>query len=350
VIAIPSLAITILQTSAGATLSQINSRNLNDQSLGICRSALGHTQSWRIASHSLDCGATVIDFGVHTTGGILAGQNLARICLADRAKVTVHPADSSIGPWPLIQVYTEDPVNACMASQYAGWPLQIEGFFAMGSGPMRAKRGREPVLEALQVTDDSEYAIGVLECDQLPDCKVARLVAEECKVEPSKVFLCVAPTRSIAGTVQVVARSVETSLHKLFELGFPLEAVVHGHGSAPLPPPALDFVDGIGRTNDAILYGSHVTLWVDSNDSTIESVGAKVPSSHSKDHGRPFAETFRGYNCDFYKVDPGLFSPAMITIINLKSGRSWRWGKIRPDLLRQSFGEVYHNDGSSVLD
>ncbi|MCU0718831.1 MAG: methenyltetrahydromethanopterin cyclohydrolase [Pirellula sp.] len=322
-------------------MSQINSKNLNDQSLGICRSALGHTQSWRIASHTLNCGATVIDFGVHSTGGVLAGQNLARICLADRAKVTVHPADSLLGPWPLIQVYTEDPVNACMASQYAGWPVQAEGFFAMGSGPMRAKRGREPVLESLKIVDESEYAVGVLECDTLPDCKIASLVAQECKVPAANVFLCVAPTRSIAGTVQVVARSVETSLHKLFELGFPLDAVVHGHGAAPLPPPALDFVEGIGRTNDAILYGAHVTLWVNAEDGMIESVGAKVPSSHSKDYGRPFAETFRGYKCDFYKVDPGLFSPAMITIVNLKSGKSWRWGKTRPDLLQQSFGELY---------
>jgi methenyltetrahydromethanopterin cyclohydrolase len=321
-------------------LTQINSIRLNEQSLGICRTAIGHATQWNIASSKLANGATVIDFGVHVRGGILAGQNLARICLSDRAKVTVHPADQSIGPWPLIQVYTEDPVGACMASQYAGWPVQSGKFFAMGSGPMRAKRGKEPVLQAIGAIDGSNVAVGVLECDRLPHEDVADLVASECNVSPDEVYLCVAPTRSIAGTVQVVARSVETSLHKLFELGFPLEAVVGGHGAAPLPPPAIDFVDGIGRTNDAILYGSHVTLWVEADDSVIQSVGSKVPSSHSKDFGKPFAETFRSYDCDFYKVDPGLFSPAMITMINLKSGRSWRWGALRPEILKLSFGEV----------
>jgi methenyltetrahydromethanopterin cyclohydrolase len=321
-------------------LTQINSRRLNEQALGICRTAMGHTDAWKIASHTLPNGAKVLDFGVQVVGGILAGQNLARICLADRAKVTVHPADQSLGPWPQIQVYTEDPVQACMASQYAGWPVKHERFFAMGSGPMRAKRGREPVLESLSVKDDSTVAVGVLECDSLPSEDVARVVAQECGVAESDVYLCVAPTRSLAGNVQVVARSVETSLHKLFELGFPLNAVVGGHGAAPLPPPAIDFVEGIGRTNDAILYGGHVTLWVTAEDSQIEAIGPQVPSNHSKDYGKPFAETFKSYDCDFYKVDPGLFSPAMVTIINLKSGRSWRWGRLAPDILKRSFGEI----------
>jgi methenyltetrahydromethanopterin cyclohydrolase len=321
-------------------VTQIPSRRLNELSLGLCRTAIGHADAWRISHHTLANGAKVLDFGVKVVGGILAGQNLARICMADRAKVTVHPADQALGPWPQIQVYTEHPVLACMASQYAGWPVKHDRFFAMGSGPMRAKRGREPVLEAIAASDDSSVAVGVLECDEIPSLDVARMVASECQVQESDVYLCVAPTRSIAGTVQVVARSVETSLHKLFELGFPLDAVVGGHGAAPLPPPAIDFVDGIGRTNDAILYGGHVTLWVTADDSQIEAVGPKVPSSHSKDYGKPFAETFRSYDCDFYKVDPGLFSPAMVTIINLKSGKSWRWGQLAPDILKRSFGEV----------
>ena len=315
---------------------------LNDLSYGICKSAIGHADVWRISSQTLDNGATIIDFGIQVTGGILAGQNLARICMADLAKVTVHPADYSLGPWPMIQVYTEHPVAACMASQYAGWPVKREKFFAMGSGPMRAKRGREPVLESLGISDDSNVAVGVLECDTIPGAEIADLIAEECRVATDKVYLCVAPTRSVAGTVQVVARSIETSLHKLFELGFPLPSIVGGHGAAPLPPPAMDFVGGIGRTNDAILYGAHVTLWVESDDDQIVEVGAKVPSCVSKDYGQPFAKTFEKYDFDFYKVDPGLFSPAMLTIVNLKSGRSWRWGSRRPDILQSSFGEQAH--------
>ena len=139
----------------------------------------------------------------------------------------------------------------------------------------------------------------------------------------------------------MVARSVETSMHKLFELGFDLNSIVSGYGTAPLPPPALDFVQGIGRTNDAILYGGHVTLWVNAEDDRIREIGPKVPSIASCDYGIPFAQTFKKYDYDFYKVDPGLFSPAMITIINLKSGRSFRYGSLRPEILSQSFGESF---------
>jgi methenyltetrahydromethanopterin cyclohydrolase len=313
---------------------------LNDLAYGICRSAFGHLDAWRIGAHELKNGARVLDFGVDVHGGILAGQNLARICLSDLAKVTVHPAETAIGHWPMIQVYSEHPVLACMASQYAGWPVKHGDFFAMGSGPMRAKRRREPVLEHLQMEDSSDHTVGVLECDRIPTEETAELIASECGVNAKEITLCVAPTRSIAGSIQVVARSVETSLHKLFELGFPLETIVGGHGSAPLPPPAIDFAKGIGRTNDAILYGGHVTLWLHTDDDAIESIGPRVPSLHSKDFGQPFAETFKKYQYDFYQVDPGLFSPAMITLVNLKSGRSWRWGHLRPDILQQSFEET----------
>jgi len=228
-----------------------------------------------------------------------------------------------------------------MASQYAGWPVKKDKFFAMGSGPMRVKRGKEHVLQTLNVSDTSQSAVGVLECDSIPDASVAEMIATECGVSIEDTVICVAPTRSIAGTLQVVARSVETSMHKLFELGFDLNSVVSGSGTAPLPPPALDFVQGIGRTNDAILYGGHVTLWVNATDEQIHEIGPRVPSLASRDYGIPFAETFKKYEYDFYKVDPGLFSPAVITIVNLKSGHSFRYGSLRPDILEQSFGEAF---------
>ncbi len=314
---------------------------LNDEAFQLCKTTQANAESWRVEHQRLSNGAVLLDFGVKTPGGMSAGLMLARICMSGRAEITIHPANYSLGPWPLVQVATDDAVHACMASQYAGWPVKKDKFFAMGSGPMRTKRGKEHVLQTLGVTDSSPCAVGVLECDTLPDESVVELIARECGVAVENTVICVAPTRSIAGTVQVVARSVETSMHKLFELGFDLNSIVSGYGTAPLPPPALDFVQGIGRTNDAILYGGHVTLWVNAEDDRIREIGPKVPSIASCDYGIPFAQTFKKYDYDFYKVDPGLFSPAMITIINLKSGRSFRYGSLRPEILSQSFGESF---------
>jgi methenyltetrahydromethanopterin cyclohydrolase len=277
-----------------------------------------------------------LDFGVQALGGLAAGCALAEICMAGLGTVRLEKdPDAQWGPW--VQVATDDPLRACMASQYAGWPVQLGKFFAMGSGPMRAKRGREPLLESLHVQDASCEAVGVLECDAIPSDEVCRSIADQCHVDPGRLTLCIAPTRSIAGGVQVVARSVETCLHKLHELGYDLRQVESGMGWAPLPPPAIDFASGIGRTNDAILYGGHAVLWVRGDDSSLERLGPHIPSQSSKDWGFPFAEVFRRYDFDFYKVDPGLFSPAVVTIHNLSTGKSWRFGQMRPDVLKHSF-------------
>lgn len=282
----------------------------------------------------------VLDFGVEVHGGLEAGLALARLCLGDAATVAVETPRPELGPWPTIAVSTDRPLVACMGGQYAGWPVQLGSFFAMGSGPMRMKRGREALLESLGLVDGSACAVGVLECDRLPDADVCLMVADACEVDPSRLTLAVAPTRSIAGSIQVVARSIETCLHKLHELKMDLNQVVSAWGSAPLPPPALDFAAGIGRTNDAILYGGQVTLWVDSEDAVIERIGPSVPSQTSRDWGKPFGEVFAAYEFDFYRVDPNLFSPAEVTVVNLRSGRSWRFGEARADVLRSSFATV----------
>ena len=99
-----------------------------------------------------------------------------------------------------------------------------------------------------------------------------------------------------------------------------------------------DFVQAMGRTNDAILYGAKVVLWVRADDEVLEHMGPKVPSSSSKDHGKPFAEVFSHYKGDFYQIDPLLFSPAEVEFRNLKTGRCHRFGRVEPDLLRRSFG------------
>lgn len=196
---------------------------------------------------------------------------------------------------------------------------------------------REPLFESLGIVERSDVAVGVLETGKLPPDEACCDIAVRCGVEPAKLTLCVARTASLAGTVQIVARSVETALHKLHELRFPLEHVQSGYGIAPLPPVAKDDLAAIGRTNDAILYGGEVTLWVRCDDSAIEDVGPRVPSSASADHGRPFAEIFARYNGDFYKIDPLLFSPAVVTFNNLSTGRSFCYGRLEAELLAESF-------------
>ena len=164
-------------------------------------------------------------------------------------------------------------------------------------------------------------------------------ISSACKVNPKNLTIILTPTRSLAGNTQVVARVLEVSLHKAHTIGFPLHQIVDGLAQAPLPPPAPDFITAMGRTNDAILFGGSVQLWVEATDDEAETFAKKLPSDTSKDYGKPFAEIFGHYG-DFFKIDPLLFSPAQVTVNNLTTGNSFTAGRINAELLNRSFGDA----------
>jgi methenyltetrahydromethanopterin cyclohydrolase len=310
---------------------------LNERALRVADHLAANASAFRIAVQSSSAGARVLDCGIKAEGGLQAGLGLARVCLAGQADVTLVPGDVDGIPCPHVQVMTDQPVTACMASQYAGWEVKVGKFFAMGSGPMRAAYGKEALFDSIPGREQAPTAVGILETRKLPDDAVVAYLCEKLGLTAEKLTLLVAPASSQAGNVQVVARSVETALHKLHELKFDLTQVVSGFGAAPLPPVAADDLQAIGRTNDAILYGGRVVLWVRADDAQIAEVGPKVPSSASSDHGAPFAAIFERCGGDFYKIDPMLFSPAEIVFCNVKSGRSHRFGRSEPAILRRSF-------------
>jgi methenyltetrahydromethanopterin cyclohydrolase len=236
---------------------------------------------------------------------------------------------------------TNNPVLACLASQYAGWKLASEsenGFFALGSGPARALAAKEEIFADIGYIDKADRGILVLEGERPPPRDVVEYVARECGVTTERLDFIYAPTQSLAGTVQVTARVLEVALHKAHALHFPLSDIVDGLGSAPLPPPHPNFIAAMGRTNDAIIYGGQVQLFVKGPSARARELARDLPSTKSKDHGRPFAEIFRGYDSDFYKVDPMLFSPALAIVTALETGETFRAGAIDHELLHASFG------------
>lgn len=283
-------------------------------------------------------GARVIDCGAKAAGGLEAGRLLAEASMAGLGSVSIGASVVAGEEGPAVMVRTDHPIAACMAAQYAGWEVKGEGYFAMGSGPMRAAAGREELFADIGHTEQADACLGVLETDQPPTAQVCADIAQKCGVPVDKLTLLYAPTNSLAGNLQVVARSVETALHKLHELGFELSRVESAWGVAPLPPVAGDALAGIGRTNDAILYGGHAVLYVCGDDESLAAIAPRLPSGASPDHGRPFAEVFASYDHDFYKIDKLLFSPARATLVNLDTGRTHAAGEFCPDVLRQSFG------------
>ncbi|HEV7281518.1 MAG TPA: methenyltetrahydromethanopterin cyclohydrolase [Pirellulaceae bacterium] len=307
--------------------------NLNRRAARIASRLVRDADFFGIRTSKTSSGATIVDCGVEAPGGFAAGLALARICLGGLGSAAVVPSPYPDLPGPAVRVATDRPLQACMASQYAGWKLQAPGFFAMGSGPMRTLGSQEKLFDEYDLRESSSVAVGVLESRKLPGEEVVAQIADACKLSPSDVMLLVAPTASVAGALQVVARSVETTMHKLETLGVDLRIVRHGYGVAPLPAVGTNDLVALGRTNDAILYGADVTLWVDCDDALIAEFGPRVPSESSRDYGEPFGKLFDRYDRDFYKIDPHLFSPAVARFVNLQTGRTHSFGTLRPDLL-----------------
>ncbi len=178
----------------------------------------------------------------------------------------------------------------------------------------------------------------MLETDKIPPVEVIEKVLRDTQIAPENLTIILTPTSSIAGVVQIVGRVLEVALHKAHALHFPLSQIISGTGLAVIPPVSKDFMTGMGRTNDAILFGGYVNLNVTCDDIAAADLALNLPSIASKDYGRPFAEVFKSYNMDFYKIDPMLFSPAKVTVTNITTGSVFEGGHLNADLIKLSFG------------
>ena len=318
---------------------------LNEAAFRIVEQTSANADRLKIVLHTT-AGARVVDCGVKATGGIEAGIAMARAAMAGLGRVWVEPVGSHGGSyasewpgceWPVVAVESDQPLAACLAAQYAGWKVNTKNYFAMASGPIRAAIGREDLFADVGLRERPSVAVGLLEAAKLPPADVCEQLAADAGVAPGALALLVARTASTAGTLQVIARSLETALHKLHDLHFDLTRIRRGSGRAPLAPVPDDDLVAIGRTNDAILYGGHVVLEVTGDDESLLEIGPRMVSHASADYGVPFCQLFAKAGYDFYALDPALFAPALVDLVNVDTGRRHRFGGIAPEIVRMSF-------------
>lgn len=315
--------------------------SVNARATGLVESMAADAAALRINVTRGSQGERLIDAGSHCLGGVAAGLRMAEICMGGLGHVALIPdASTPNWPWTLV-VRSSHPVIACLGSQYAGWNLahkdESGSFYGLGSGPARALARAEPLFEHLGYADSCDSGTLVLESDQAPPPAVVEKVAKACGLTPPQLTFIYAPTQSLAGGAQVVARSLEVALHKTHELGFPLDRVVDGMAAAPLCPPHPDFVVAMGRTNDAIIYGGQVHLFVTGDVADARSLAERLPSATSRHHGQSFAELFKSVNFDFYAIDPMLFSPAKVIVTAIDKGETFHAGELHLGLINASF-------------
>ena len=310
---------------------------MNARARKLAEALVEESASLRVRATTLGNGARVIDAGIEVEGGYGAGLALAEICMGGLSDIAFTTAWIGEQAWPAVLVTTDHPAVSCMASQYAGWAVSVEKFFAMGSGPLRAHaRVEKELFEKLGYAETATAGVLVLEGRVPPTEAVAAWVAEKARLKPSQLTFVIAPTASIAGGVQISARILETGLHKMETLGFDVRRVVSGYGVAPIPPVAKNDLRAIGRTNDCILYGGQARYTVRAGDDELAALASKVPASASRDYGTPFYDIFQRYEGDFYKIDPLLFSPAEVWLTSTETGRTFHAGRLNSEVLEAS--------------
>ena len=182
--------------------------------------------------------------------GLEAGRRIAEICLGGLGRVSLETIDPD-APWPfMVTVHTSQPVIACLGSQYAGWSLSVEEkgkkYHVLGSGPARALGSSEKLFEELGYRDDADSAVSRARGRSRAAAGARRAGGQglQAQARPPDLHLRadLEPRRHGADRRALL----EVALHKAHELHFPLEHIVDGIATAPLPPPAPDFVERHG--------------------------------------------------------------------------------------------------------
>jgi len=309
--------------------------SINERALRIVSRMMDEADALGIAVIELPNGTTVVDSGVDVIGSLEAGRLYAEVCMGGLAQITFCDLDLD-GLWlPGVRVVAGHPPISCLAAQYAGWDVKVDEFVAMGSGPARALHCHDPIFEHIDYQDQSNVGVLALETRMLPGEAVADRIAGKCGISPDDLYLLVAPTASLVGSVQVAARVVETGLHKMVEIGFDVNVLLSGFGRCPLPPVAHDDLEALGRTNDAVLYGGEAWYTVTTEDAAVAKVIDLLPSCASKDYGTSFQGLLKRYGGDFYQIDPLLFSPAEVSVHNTMTGRRFHAGSVDVDIVRR---------------
>ncbi len=324
---------------------------INELALNLVKGIMVNPIHYGAKIIKLNSGATVIDM---TNAGWKGGKLVGEICMGGLGNVEFTSYKLDEHYLPAVNVYTSHPVISCMASQLAGWSVKLKKdvekdgkvknkvvFQSLGSGPARAKARKEKLFEELTYVDSSNCAVIVFETRQMPDEEVMQIVTEKCNVAPENTYAVCAPTACLTGSIQVAARIVETGIHKLHEIHFPLEVLKEGFGTTTIAPIAKDDFAAMGTTNDSIIAAGSTFYIINvdkEKEQEIFELLKKAPSNQSPSYGKPFNVIFKEAEYDFYKIDPGLFAPATYTINNMKTGKSITVGKLNHELLKNSYG------------
>jgi methenyltetrahydromethanopterin cyclohydrolase len=306
--------------------------NLNRMATELVDEAIDFADELTVDVYALDGDSAVIDFGVEVPGAVEAGLLLTEIQTAGLATVQTRLDEVAGAPTTHVELSTDHPALGLLCAGKGGWELSVGEFEGLGSGAARAVVAEEDIYGRVGYSEEADFAVLVIESEQLPDEDVAAAVAERTGVPDSGVFLPAFSTASITGSVVAAARAAELATFRLSELGYDPLDILSVSGSAPVAPVADDEETAMARTNDALAYGGQVYLTVEEPFDRF----AEVVSTAADDYGTPFVDIFEGVDWNLTELPVDLFGPAQVTV-DVVGGETHVLGDTDEEVLAESF-------------
>ena len=313
--------------------------SVNYEAMKVVRRILESPEALNVTVAKLANGATVIDMGQKVRGGWLAGKYYTEITLGGLGEVSYESFPPIKGiVLPAVRIMVDLPLEACIGAQIAGWRLEAKRDAPILAGPARSLNAvPDHYFDYYAYRDHSAEGVIAIQTAEPVTEAMAETIAQACSIKTRDLYILVAPNTSLVCAIQVAARIIEQTLHRVAEEGFDLHNVRFAEGFGVIPPLAHNDLTAMGRINDSLLYGGICTLHVEARDEDVQAMIGKVTSSACKAYGRPFAEIYEDAGRDFYNIPMDLHSPAVLYVNNLTSGRTFAAGAINYDVLQRSF-------------
>lgn len=312
--------------------------SVNAEAMKIVRKILESPEALRVEVSRFANGATLIDMGQRAPGSWTAGKYFSLVTIGGLGELSFESFTLGDRRLPAVRLMVDRPMEACMGCQVAGWRLADEPDAPILSGAARTLKDppdHHVVLSGYR--DHHNEGVVTVQMSRPVTEEMAAVIAQACGLAPENLYILASRHACLVSTVQVPARGVETTMHRLALEDFDLHCIEHACCTAPIPPLIDDDLTAMGRINDALYYGGEVNLYVDAPDEVLERLVPTIVSSVSSLARRPFGVLYREANYDFHAIPKKAHTPAIVHMTNIKSGHTFSAGYYDYEVLERSF-------------
>jgi methenyltetrahydromethanopterin cyclohydrolase len=312
--------------------------SVNAETMKLIREILAAPEALGVEVTRFTNGATLVDMGQNAPGSWEAAKYFTLVTLGNLAEVSYESFAIGDVRVPGVRVMVNRALEACMGCQVAGWVLAKEPDAPVLSGPARALNHQpDHYFDYIDYRDSYHEGVVTVQMTRPVTEDMAQKMADACGLKPENLYILASKHACLISTVQVPARVVELTMHRLALAKFDLRCIRFASCVAPIPPLTHDELTAFGRINDALIYGGEVSLHVEADDDLLAQLVPAIVTSASRIGGKSFSQLYQEANYDFHAIPADMHTPAVLHMTNLASGRTFSAGHVDVEVLQRSF-------------